>query len=143
MEDGPLDCFTQIRRLGITLALKEAYFRAVGKRLDYNDVQFDIFNKTTYIPSASVNGFPLQGWEFHSWPEDLFVTRHANPSGFVEKYECAVAFYRPTAEGITFVEHESPGEWRSLKLSTMDRIIDDIPHLHTVMPTHPWQPYLN
>lgn len=130
---------TQVSRLATILALKEAYFRASRKSTDYQDVEFNIFSGTT-IPSVRVNGFPLGGWEFHAWRENLIMS---NPNEFEELYQCAVAFYRPTERAAIFHLHKAPEEWGSLQVTTIDETLSCIPHLSRPMPVRPWRAYSN
>ncbi|KAF8591732.1 hypothetical protein K439DRAFT_1626730 [Ramaria rubella] len=91
-----------LRRLCVLLTLKSAYTKALGQ-----PVGFDFSRIDCNIPeeTISVDGKPLQGWEFRLFKANLGVVR----KGLLmeETYQCSCAVYRG-GEETRFIWEENP-----------------------------------
>jgi len=113
-----------LRRLCVTLALKNAYIKAIGQPLgfDFSRLEFDVPNQT-----AKADGDQLSGWEFRIWRVKLGVAR--GNELVQEFYECATAFFRNTPE-TKFIWHSTQKELESwVQFINIDQMIRVIPKL--------------
>lgn len=118
-EDEPM-----LRRLCVTLALKQAYIKAIGQPLgfDFSRLEFNVKDK-----SAKGDGFPLIGWEFRIFRVNLGVARGEDL--VQEYYECATAFFRNTPD-TKFLWHSTQKELESwVQFINIDQMIKVTPKL--------------
>ncbi|KAF5334903.1 hypothetical protein D9611_009926 [Ephemerocybe angulata] len=116
---------TQLRRLCILLALKDAYIRAIGQPIgfDYARLEFDVVNG-----KAQGDGKPLAGWEFRVFTANLGVARSTKL--VQEAYECVCAFYRGPHAETKFIWHQTPRELESwVQFINIDQMVKVIPKL--------------
>jgi len=113
-----------LRRLCVTLALKQAYIKAIGQPLgfDFSRLEFNVKDKT-----AKGDGFPLIGWEFRIFRVNLGVARGEDL--VQEYYECATAFFRNTPD-TKFLWHSTQKELESwVQFINIDQMIKVTPKL--------------
>lgn len=115
-----------LRRLCMTLALKEAYIKAIGQPIgfDYSRLEFNIPARTAFADEI-----PLQGWEFRVWMVTLGVARRDKIVN--EGYHCACAFFRGTPESrfIFFETQEQLNKW--VQFINIDQMMKVIPKLNS------------
>lgn len=113
-----------LRRLCVTLALKQAYIKAIGQPLgfDFSRLEFNVKNGTAYGDHK-----PLTGWEFRIFRVNLGVAR--GDELVQEFYECATAFFRNTTD-IKFLWHTTQKELESwVQFINIDQMIKVTPKL--------------
>jgi 4'-phosphopantetheinyl transferase len=115
---------TKLRRLCITLAMKDAYIKAIGQPVgfDYSRLEFDVGNKRAFG-----DGHILGGWEFRVFTANLGVARGTKL--VQEQYECVCAFFRGSPES-TFIWHDSPKQLESwVQFINIDQMVKVLPKL--------------
>lgn len=117
---------TMLRRLCITLALKEAYTKAIGQPIgfDYSRLEFNIPARTT-----AADNIALGGWEFRIWQVTLGVARKEKL--VTEQYHCACAFFRGTQDSrfIFFDSQEQLNKW--VQFINIDQMMKVLPKLNS------------
>ncbi|EDR09468.1 uncharacterized protein LACBIDRAFT_293947 [Laccaria bicolor S238N-H82] len=115
---------TKLRRLCITLAMKDAYIKAIGQPVgfDYSRLEFDVGNKRAFG-----DGHILGGWEFRVFTANLGVARGTKL--VQEQYECVCAFFRGSPES-TFIWHDTPKQLESwVQFINIDQMVKVLPKL--------------
>jgi len=113
-----------LRRLCVTLALKQAYIKAIGQPLgfDFSRLEFNVKERT-----ARGDGELLIGWEFRIFRVSLGVAR--GDELVQEYYECATAFFRNTQD-TKFLWHSTQKELESwVQFINIDQMIKVAPKL--------------
>lgn len=115
-----------LRRLCITLALKEAYTKAIGQPIgfDYSRLEFNIPART-----AAADDISLGGWEFRIWQVKSGVARRDKL--VTEFYHCACAFFRGTHDSrFIFCEsQEQLNKW--VQFLNIDQMMKVLPKLNS------------
>ncbi|KAI0630829.1 hypothetical protein C8Q77DRAFT_1219662 [Trametes polyzona] len=110
-----------MRRLCLILALKQAYLKAIGQPIgfDWSRLEFNIPGKT-----ATGDGRPLAGWEFRVWTSELGWPIPNTDKHVMQKYQCAVAFFRRTRD-IRFIWQDDAKQLESwVQFITLDQLLN-------------------
>ncbi|KAI0369146.1 hypothetical protein BV20DRAFT_1113819 [Pilatotrama ljubarskyi] len=110
-----------MRRLCLILALKQAYIKAIGQPMgfDWSRLEFNIPAKT-----ATGDGRPLAGWEFRVWTSELGWPIPGSDGHIMQKYQCAVAFFRRTRD-TKFIWQNDASQLESwVQFITLDQLLN-------------------